>query len=419
MRKIYSSILSVILLLSLASGIFADVKIRQRLTMSGQSFETTKMIRGARQRTEQKSEMGGGAADYMSQVATIEQCDLRRTVQLNDRKKLYFIEPFADSSETSNDASIQTPKSKTQNQKGGITTITYIVTDTGERQTLFGLTARHLKIVQEMESSPDSCNGANKSKMEIDGWYVDFSAEFNCPVDIPQTLRSPMNKPDCQDRIVFKGSRTAKTGFLLNGTTRFYDENGNVTVSQTTETLELSRSPLAASLFDVPADYRLAASPDELYTMPDMKDLMRRQNDEEQAPTMSSNRGQKNVGLNIIFGSDVKVNQEEINRYLQNELRSRNYSTRGGGGSDYVLNVEIRKAKETKAGKIGGVFGKVTGVGIKDQTEVELVMTLAKGGTDAQLGQTRINRKYEGAVSEALHAAIDEALDKILVKIQN
>jgi hypothetical protein len=419
MKRIFSSVLSAILLLSLVSAVFADIKVRQKVTMSGQTFETTKMIKGARQRTEQKSG-AGGAMDFMSQVATIEQCDLRRTAYVNDTKKLYFIDPFAE--ESTSQTPTPTRPTNRQTRQGGTITMTYIVTDTGERKTFFGLQARHLKVVQETESSADSCGGAFKSKMEIDGWYVDFSAEFNCPRDIPEGPRGQVTKPDCKDRVIFKGSRTAKTGFLLNGTMTMYDANGNVQMTQTTETLEISRAPLAAALFDVPADYKLASSQQDLYSMPSMEDLMRQQqqlpNKNEENPTLPSNPSAKNIGLNFNFGSDAKVNQEEIKQYLKDQLRSRNFTTRMGN-FDYVLNVEIRKAKETKAGKIGGIFGKVTGVDTKGQVDVEIVMTLAKGGTNAQMGQTRIAQKYDGTASEALKAAIDDALDKILAEIED
>jgi hypothetical protein len=422
MKRTYSLFLSIILLLSMTSGIFADVKIRQRVTMSGQTFETTKMIKGARQRTEQKSG-AGGAMDFMSQVATIEQCDLRRTVQVNDSKKLYFVQPFAEES-TPQKATPANRQTNRQTRQGGTITMTYNVVDTGERKTIFGLTARHLKVTQEMESSADSCNGANKTKMEIDGWYVDFSAEFNCPDEVTRTPYQPSEKPDCKDRIIFRGSG-GKSGFLLNGTMTFYDASGNPTMTQTTETLELSRSPLTASLFDVPADYKLASSQQDLYSMPSMTDMVRqqqRQNNDAENPSMPANSNRKNVGLNITYGSETKVNQTEISQYLQNKLRDNNLNARigaGGGGLDYILNVEVKKAKETKAGKIGGIFGKVTGVDTKGQTEIELVMTLVKPNSNNPVTQSRVAQKYDGSLSEAVKSAIDDAFDKILGEIEN
>jgi hypothetical protein len=426
MKSIYSSVLSVILLLSFATAIFADIKLRQRVSMGGQTFETTRMIKGARQRTEQKS-AAGGAMDFMSQVASIEQCDLRRTIQINDSKKLYFINPFAEES-TAQKPAPQTRPTNRQTRQGGTITMTYSVTDTGERKTIFGLTARHLKIVQETESSADACSGAFRSKMEIDGWYADFSAEFNCPVDIPRTPGGQMEKPDCKDRIIFKGNSAAKTGFLLNGTMTMYDQNGSATMTQTTETLELSRAPLAASLFDVPADYKLVSSSQELYSMPSMTDMIRQQeqqqnnNDENRNPSMPSNPGMKSVGLNISYGAEAKVNQAEISQYLQTKLRDNNLNARiGTGGSfDYVLNVEVKKVKESTAGKVGGIFGKVTGVETKaGKTEVELVMTLVKSGATSPVTQSRIAQKFDGAASDAVKAAIDAGLEKILAEIED
>lgn len=416
MQRIFKSVLSIILLFSFAGSVFADIKIRQKISMGGQSFETTKMIKGARQRTQQKSEMGGGTADYMSQVATIEQCDLRRTVQVNDRKKLYFIEPFAEDS--SGTVPVTRPTSP-QTRRGGTVTINYSVIDTGERELLFGLTARHLKIVQETVSTADSCGGAQQSKMEIDGWFADFSADFNCPVEIPQTPRGQVSKPDCRDRIVYKRSGPANPGFMLNGTTRFFDENGNVTVSQTTETIELSRAPLAPSLFDVPADYRLAASPDELYSMPSMTDILRQQQTDENPP-LPSTATAKNVQLNITYGSEAKINQGETKKYLQDLLRLRNFNPLAGGAFDYVLNVEIKKVRESSASKVGGIFGKVTGIDTKTaKTEVELVLTLIKSDSNTQIGQTRIIQKFDGSPTDAVRSAIADGLEKVLFKIVN
>jgi hypothetical protein len=422
MKGIYRAALSAVLLLSLSTAIFADVKVRQKVSMSGQTFETTKMIKGARQRTEQKSS-AGGAMDFMSQVASIEQCDLRRTVQVNDSKKLYFVQPFAEEN-TTQPVTPATRQTNRQTRSGGTITMTYSVTDTGERKTLFGLTARHLITVQEMESSADSCNGANKTKFEIDGWYVDFSAEFNCPMDIPPAARMESIKPDCKDRIIFKGNSSAKTGFLLNGTMTFYGADGKATMTQTTETLELSRSPLAAALFDVPADYKLVSSSQELYSMPSMTDMVRQQQQQQQQRNdeeTPSNR-MKSVGLNINYGSGAKVNQAEISQYLQDKLRDNNFNARigAGGGLDYVINVEIKKVKESTAGKAGGIFGKVTGIETKaGKTEVELVMTLFKAATTAQVTQAAVAQKYDGSASDAVKAAIDDALENILGKIEN
>ncbi len=64
-----------VLVFALNFSSFADIKVRQRVTMSGQTFETTKMIKGARERTEQKSGTTGGAATEAVHAAIDEALD--------------------------------------------------------------------------------------------------------------------------------------------------------------------------------------------------------------------------------------------------------------------------------------------------------------------------------------------------------
>ncbi|MCY7345370.1 MAG: hypothetical protein LH614_04045 [Pyrinomonadaceae bacterium] len=220
MNKFINLILSAVIIVSASSALFADVKIKQRVTVEGQGMEQTRMVKGARERRETKIVVSEEAGDFMPNIATITQCDLRRTLQVNDRKKLYTADPFNDDA-----SSVSAPKTVTKTIKGGTVTITYTITDTGERREMFGLTARHLKVLQIIESSADSCGGAGKSKMETDGWYADFSADFNCPIDTPD---APPSKPDCRDRVIYKRSGTMKLGFLLDGTMKMFDSKGTV-----------------------------------------------------------------------------------------------------------------------------------------------------------------------------------------------
>src|SRR5213596_1029521 len=67
----------------------ADVKIKSKQTMSGQSYENTTYIKGKRQRSESMNGM----------MINLTQCDLRRGVQLNSQTKTYMINSFADGSQ--------------------------------------------------------------------------------------------------------------------------------------------------------------------------------------------------------------------------------------------------------------------------------------------------------------------------------
>ena len=169
MEKVFSLISLFALSLTLASTAFADFKLRQQITMSARNESFTQeraiWVKGARERTENKF-TDERMAQMMSQIAEVRQCDLRQSLKINDRTKRYLIEPFYETNDKPL-PSVQ-PTTKTETVKGTVNW-TYTLTDTGERQQMFGLTARHLKVLQSVESSADSCGGAGKSKMETDG----------------------------------------------------------------------------------------------------------------------------------------------------------------------------------------------------------------------------------------------------------
>src|SRR6185369_1774846 len=135
MQKIPLVFLSFLALLCLSLSTFADVRITQRVTTSGQKFESTKMIKGSRERTEQKMETDNPqAAAYFPQIATITQCDLKRTVRLNDRKQLYMVEPFQTAADTTVTKTTPEPTRNVTTRQGGTMTFTYSIKDTGERK---------------------------------------------------------------------------------------------------------------------------------------------------------------------------------------------------------------------------------------------------------------------------------------------
>src|ERR1700716_3007717 len=116
----------------------ADIKVTYKVSMpGGMQSESTTMIKGVRERSEQR--MGYG----MDQV-NITQCDLRRTIQLSDKTKKYLITPM-ESGGTASPAAASTPSSNGPTRRGGVITSVTTATDTGERKEMFGFTARHVK----------------------------------------------------------------------------------------------------------------------------------------------------------------------------------------------------------------------------------------------------------------------------------
>ena len=240
----------------------SDVKIRQRMT-SGNSpgMETVLYIKGPRMRNEMTGSMG---------MTTILQCDLKRTLTINEKTKTYLVTPTDGTNSLPSDgAGAGTPtvtnQPPTSPQRGGVVNITQTMTDTGERKEMFGFTARHVKTSLVKTASPDACD--KDSKIETDGWYIDFEYAFDCSNQSQKYVPPPVRpQAGCKDEIRTKTIGTAKLGFPLLVTTTVYQPDGRTT-SMTQEVLELSREPLSAALFDIPEGYALAKDMQSLYGM--------------------------------------------------------------------------------------------------------------------------------------------------------
>jgi hypothetical protein len=245
-----------------------DVKIRQRMSMgAGGSSESLLYIKGQRMR----SEMPGGMG-----FTSIMQCDLKRTITINEKTKTYLIAP-TDGTTPGSSTSVSTgegdgggaPANPSQRQqaqtqpRGGLVNITNTITDTGERKEMFGFTARHIKTSMVKTASPEACD--KDQKIETDGWYIDFQYAFECATQTQkQSIPVRPQQPGCKDEIRTKTIGSAKLGFPVLVTTTIYQPDGR-TVTMTQEVLELSREPLAASLFEIPSGYTLAKDMNELY----------------------------------------------------------------------------------------------------------------------------------------------------------
>ena len=234
-----------------------DVKIRQRM---GPGMETVLYIKGPRMRSEMAGDFG---------MTTILQCDLKRTLTINEKTKTYMITP-TDGSNTSaiggaDGGGINPSVTTSTPQRGGVVNITQTITDTGERREMFGFTARRIKTSLVKTASPDACD--KDQKIETDGWYIDFQYQFECPGQVQkyQPTARPQ-RPGCQDEVRIKTIGSAKLGFPVLVTTTIYEPDGRTTTT-TQEVLELSRGPLSATLFELPEGYTLAKNAQELYGM--------------------------------------------------------------------------------------------------------------------------------------------------------
>ena len=238
--------LSIVCLLAITGIATADTKVKSRQTSGGQTYENTSYIKGKRQR----SENSGG------QMVTIEQCDLRRNLQLMPAAKVYVINPYDDSSPGSTAKPGTSSAQPGVVTKGGLVTSTVITKDTGERKQMFGYTARHIITTMSIESSPDACS-QNNTKMEIDGWYIDATFALDCDSNRQYTYRPPTTAGGgCRDRYETKTIGTAKKGFPVYEKMTMVGANGASSFSTINEVVEISQATLDQSLFEIPPDYR-------------------------------------------------------------------------------------------------------------------------------------------------------------------
>jgi hypothetical protein len=401
--------------------IAGDFKITYKTSVSGQSMQNTTMIKGQRER----SESTVSAGTYTMTTVNITQCDMRRTIQINDRGRKYLTTPMDDGSSSGN-TSPGAPRTSAPATRGGVVTMTVNTIDTGERKEIMGFTARHLKRTTIMESSPDACS-QQKMKIETDGWYINLEYGLNCPNNGGSNWASTPSG-GCRDRYVYKTTGPAHAGYPLQETTTMYGPDGSATMTMTKEVIEISRQPLDAALFDIPAGYSAATSQQEMYSVPSMDEMT--SSSRPQNRTESSNQTQPTAPAARIRVGVVQLNNKTKTAASTDSLQQQLIAALTAQGIDavalnaispseavaeaqakqiaYILYTDIATLKAPSAGKkIGGVFGRATGIGSGDsgKAEVKLDFRLVPTAGSSPIAQSSATAKEE-TTEGSLNAAI-------------
>lgn len=398
MKHIYA----LVLMLCAQAVAVADLKVTTRNTNAGRSIESTIYIKGQRQRTETANQ------------TSIYQCDQRRMIQANDRTRKYMISRLDEAAETPAAENVTTPRPAARPRRGGVVTYTITTMDTGERKQMFGYTARHIKTVTVMDAPEGTCN-PGRSEIETDGWYIDLQFAFNCSADRPTAPPPQPTAADCRDEIRYRRVGAARLGFPVLLATKMklagmeapedaeeaaMMERMAGAMTTTMEVTDISKATLDAALFDVPAGYTEVSSSQELYGMgarPDAEAVSGRQPAvghverevevaEGEAPVAvrAKRPGMIRVGVVAIHnrtGSGVSTHalrQDLINSIGDDMVEAVALEAVGAAaeaeaqqkGCDLMLNTDITAVKKSAAGKMGGIFGRVTGVGVPGTEEV-------------------------------------------------
>jgi hypothetical protein len=442
MKTIYAFLL----LLFAPSLAFADLKVTTKTTAGGHTTGSAIYIKGSRQRTE-----GAG-------VVSIYQCDLKRIIQLNDRTRKYLVMQL--DGESGAAAPTGAPRSETAQpqRRGGVVTTTVTVTDTGERRQMFGRTARHIKTLTVTDAPPGSCDPGH-TEMETDGWYIDLSFDFNCGGERAGREAAPSRAGGCRDevRYVHKGSARLlgfpvllTNTFRLGGDEQPADEAEAAMMSRmmttTLEVTDISNAVLDAALFDVPAGYTPTDNPAELYSgvgpfgaggQPGVSDDERPV--EVERPTAVDRPAQARVGAGVaarregvmrigVMALGDRTGRGRVSGSMRHQLANAFAGTAvealllsaadpvtAGAEArqsdcDFILYTDLaalnQHGTDKAAGKIGGIFGRVTGVGVpavkRYEARVEFRLIASDGRMVLQSAETAVGDNEASSISAAL-----------------
>ncbi len=446
MKRVLSTSFSILVIFLCASAARADLRIKQRSTIGSHTSETTVAIKGARQRYE--IEAGGG-----SKMINLSQCDLKRTVSLNEASKRYMVTRMDGETEATGGAQAPTTGASVDARRGGVITYTDTLTDTKERKLMFGLQARHIKTVTQVSSDANACSPVNQRE-ETDGWYIDLDMNYSCQTgaDAARNASAPARQ-GCQDRIQRKQIGTAKLGYPVLVTRTTYGADGQVQSQMTTEVLELSRVALDQALFEVPADYTEAKSFQEMYAPPlgagasadaaEMSGAQPGPRDDNGATSAAAaalnakRPGTLRVGVvGIINRAEREISTTSLHLQLVTAINDANVDAVALSanapaaieaeaqqrGCDFILYTDITSLKTSAAKKLGGMFGKAAGLGAagldKTESRVEFrLMTMSNNATPQM--QSTATAKEEGdetsvaaALKKEAQMVLTEALNK-------
>jgi hypothetical protein len=362
-----------------------DLRFKASYTTGERRTESVTYLKGARQRFE------------FGDTILIKQLDEKRTMQISIAAGSYVVLPDGESP-----ASLPAADAESAPKPAGVVIVNTSVVDTGERKTLFGLQARHLKTVVDKQPQPGACD-QTKQRVETDGWYV----------DVPKALASgvPATAPaepaaSCRDEIkATQNGEVALLGFPVSYTMTTPGDDGQPHVVAM-EVSELEISTLDAGLFDVPPGLTMVSS---------LRELSKAVSDANEkklaAQSTSGGEGAKTPGVVRVGVPELtnKTGQETDTRALRERLvaelgvakveavpmaaapQNELLQQAGARGLDYVLVADITEMK-VGGGRFGGVakaMSKVAGTGQeKPATEASVAWQLLQPDGKVRLSST-------------------------------
>src|SRR5581483_4929517 len=153
-----------------------DLHFKRNISIGGNSVSSSEVwVKGARERSAISTPAGN--------MITLHQCDLKRTLTINDQSHSYFVLSDPQDDSTAKAAAMFGAPAPAPGS-GGTITQTVTMTDTGERKQISGYTARHVKMTVAVNPSANACTQATQ-RLDIDGWYADIKEQASCGASLP------------------------------------------------------------------------------------------------------------------------------------------------------------------------------------------------------------------------------------------
>ena len=313
--------------------------------------------------------------------------------------------------------------------KAGLVTITTTLTDTLERQTMFGLEARHIKTTVTRQTTGDVCD-KTPLRTEIDAWYVDLpKTASSCGRTVPAAPEPAAPASDaCQDRTDTRVVGDVTLGFPVKTVTTNLSGDGDKQESSTTtaEVTSLAISRLDPALFDVPAGYVEARSALELApalaTGSTLGDVLFGSTADGTSTATLKAAGVTRIGVlepvNTSGRSSLKMRalrQELVAKFTKESFEAVPLGGTVHGTADatrlecdYVLATEVTEVKTSKPGKLSGVSRMTGGGPPKDRQAVRMTFRLYPTGGTATIkaaGDVKADNGGSFSLSSALRIA--------------
>lgn len=375
-----------------------DVRFTSTYTNGDMKTGSTTYIKGTRERYE------------FQDMVLLKQPDQKRAIQISKSANTYLVTP--DGMPAVASAAPTAPP-----RPPGVIRIATTIVDTGERKTVFGKQARHVKVVIDKQPMAGACD-TSKQRIETDGWYIDNppSIAARPAGDEP----APSSPDGCTDQIqATSNGDPSVLGFPIAYSTSLVGDDGKPVISSM-EVTEYAVTDLDAALFEIPPGLNAAMNIRELSkAMSDANEakLVAATAEPVSAPAPKTPGVVRIAVPEFTNKTSQAVDTRTLRQRLVDDLIEAKFEAvpmpamspaeaqkrAVEAGADYVLLAEVSELKVNKPSAFGGLMKAASGMGSsaasgppKENTESSIAVKLVQPDGKSRLSTTTKGKDGSG-----------------------